>query len=155
MKLFCVNLSWSYSPFKIPRKNHTSSVQNLSWTCAHYYSLPWNNLPCIAMPCGKLWGLWHLSRQRVTWKPVTKWFVFFFSVLDSWLPYFRSTTRKNYILFDFRFLRDVAATYYNSALLNRQDSCRPCAPTYRWMSFRYQFFFTDINVFSSWLWHSN
>lgn len=44
MKLFCVNLSWSYSPFKIPRKNHTSSVQILSWTCAHYYSLPWNNL---------------------------------------------------------------------------------------------------------------
>lgn len=111
--------------------------------------------PCIAMTSGKLWGLWHLSRQRVTWKPVTKWFVFFFSVLDSWLPYFRSTTRKNYILFDFRFLRDVAATYYNSALLNRQDSCRPCAPTYRWMSFRYQFFFTDINVFSCWLWHSN
>lgn len=26
---------------------------------------------------------------------------FFFSVLDTWLPYFGSTTRQNYILFDF------------------------------------------------------
>lgn len=154
MKLFCVNLSWSYSPFKIPRKNHTSSVQNLSWTCAHYYSLPWNNLVSQWL-VGNSEDFDISAGSELPGNRLQSDLYFFFSVLDSWLPYFRSTTRKNYILFDFRFIRDVAATYYNSALLNRQDSCRPCTPTYRWMSFRYQFFFTDINVFSCWLWHSN
>lgn len=37
---------------------------------------------------------------------------FFFSVLDTWLAYFRSTTRQNYIYFDFRLISDVAARYY-------------------------------------------
>lgn len=139
MKLFCVNLSWSYSPSKVPRKNHTSSVQNLSRTCAHYYSLSWNILvsQCLVgnsedfdiSEGGELSG--DLLRSNL---------YFFFSVLDTWLAYFRSTTRQNYIYFDFRLISDVAARYYNSALLNPPDRCRPCKPTYRWMSFMYQFY---------------
>lgn len=135
MKLFCLNSSWSYSPSKIPRKNHTSSVQNLSRTCAYYYSLPWNNLvsECLVGNSEDF----DISAGGELPGDLLKSDLYFFhgARFLTTLLWFYDPPKLHLVWL--RFIRDVAATYYNTTLLNRPDSCHPCTPTYKWMSFMY------------------